>query len=170
MFIHVMAALTGLQSSHYLWPQYRPQVQTKFNLLYLWQVRRQHDRCRKVERVLHINSSDCTSRRTWTGLWTPPTPSKKAGSVSSSGELWNKRPPPLRRNFYWCIIESVLTFGCTVWNSSSTAAERKQLQWDIKTDLTGGSTLCTFVHMLIIFLIIFIHYLLTLSFIHDNSC
>ncbi|KAK0132238.1 RNA-directed DNA polymerase from mobile element jockey [Merluccius polli] len=35
----------------------------------------------------------------------------------------NKLPPPLLKNLYHCTIESVLTYGCTVWYASCTASE-----------------------------------------------
>uniref|UniRef100_A0A3P8WVL5 Peptidase M12B domain-containing protein n=1 Tax=Cynoglossus semilaevis TaxID=244447 RepID=A0A3P8WVL5_CYNSE len=45
----------------------------------------------------------------------------------------NKLPRPLLKNFYHCTIESVLTYGCTVWHASCTMQEKKQLQRVIKT-------------------------------------
>ena len=36
-------------------------------------------------------------------------------------------------NFYHSTIESILTYGCTVWYSSCTDVERKDLQRVVKT-------------------------------------
>ena len=45
----------------------------------------------------------------------------------------SRLPKKLLINFYNCTIESVLTYGCTVWYSSCTAAEIKDLQRVVKT-------------------------------------
>lgn len=45
----------------------------------------------------------------------------------------NRLPQKLLINFYRCTIESILTYACTVWYSSCTAAERKDLQRVVKT-------------------------------------
>lgn len=45
----------------------------------------------------------------------------------------NGLPQELLTRFYRCTIESTLTYCCTVWHSSCTAAERKDLQRVVKT-------------------------------------
>ena len=45
----------------------------------------------------------------------------------------NRLAQNLLINFYRSTIESILTYGCTVWYSSCTDVERKDLQCVVKT-------------------------------------